>query len=200
MSITIAAPPFQATLFFKTKDGAGFSESYWINKASYQEALDEIVADGKLIDLRTKLFTDSHVVDYVKVSDTTKKRDTLIADTSTTNFPGQYNPTAGDTAPDDDALMVRWQGMFGGVPYFALRELRLIPEEVVTDGEFVGIAAWNTAFTNFATYLKSASCVMVVKVGGVATSGAITDVVRIRMSQRKVGRPFGQSVGRSRRP
>lgn len=201
MSLTIAAPPFIVQVFFMTKDGHGFSENYWCNQATYEAALAKAEELGGLLDVRATLFTASHYIAYVRVSDTTKRRDTLVRGYTATERQGTYVPAAGDTSPDSDALLIRWQGFVTGVPYFALRPLHLIPEECVTDGVYAPTVAFSTALVNLQTVLLAApDYVMVAKVAGVPTSFEISSQTAIRMSRRKVGRPFGLSRGRSMRP
>lgn len=201
MPLTIAAPPFLVQLFFETKDGHGFSENYWSNKPSYQEALDETLALGSLLDARRAMFTASHHITYVRVSDTTRKRDTLVKGVAPADGVGTYVPAAQDTSPDQVALLVRWQAFIAGIPYFALRPMRLIPEECVTDGVYAPTVAFDAALTNLiAELVNPAKWVMVVKVAGTPTSSELSSVTALHMSQRKAGRPFGQSRGRLVRP
>lgn len=200
MGLQVAAPPFYVQLFFHTARGNGFSEAYWVNAPDYDAAMDRVMDQPNcLYDVRRECFTDAHSIPYVRVSDSTKKRDTVIRAPEGANSKGTYVPVVQDTEADETALLARVEGVDAGIPIFALRPLRLIPEECVTNGVFVPTNPFSLALSHLETELI-ANYSMVTKSGGVPVAFPITDVKYTHMSRRKVGRPFGLSAGRSRRP
>jgi hypothetical protein len=197
----ISAPPFTVQLFFKDEDGSGWSETWWWNGATYADTLAAWQFDtlGSILDARLALMTNKTQCTYVRVSDSTEKRDTLVKGYTGDDAKGTYTPTAGDSLPADDGLLIRLQGMEDGKPVFALKTLRALPEECVTDGKFTPTTAWGTAYDTFRTAFISQGRIVLKKGSGVV-SVTIDDVVQLHMSQRKTGRPFGLSRGRSMRP
>lgn len=200
MGLQIPAPPFLAQIFFQTARGNGFSEGYWVDAPDYNAALGKVAEDfPNLVTLRRALFTASHYVSYVRVSDSSRKRDTVVASFTSANGGGTYVPTVGDTEVDEAAVQLRFESADATVPIFALKPLRLIPEECVTDGKLTPVAAWSTALQTLKTELI-ANYRLVMKSGGVPATFPIISIITQHMTRRKVGRPFGLSGGRSRRP
>jgi hypothetical protein len=201
MSYPIAAPPFLAQIFYQTKQGAGFSEDYWIIAAAgdYQAAMDQVTGAGGLVEIRRGMFTSSHSAIYVRISDASVKRDTIITSYTLANGAGTYAPTAGDTSPDEVALLAR---LTSGppTPQFSLRPFRLIPEECVTDNAFTPTVAFTNRTIALNAWLTLHSQNVFRSAGPVYTARNIDGVAYLHMSRRKVGRPFGRSAGRSRRP
>lgn len=200
MSLTIAAPPYIGQLFFRTKKGSGFSETYWMKGADYLAATNNLIA---LADSRKTLFTDQHHLVYYRLSDSTRKRDTMVGGFSG-GLAGTYAPDAGtDTEVDDAALLYRIQGVhaIGGVdvPFFALKYLHLVPEDISQDSIPDLTLTWSAAWEDFKDVLKDKTQ-LVVKISGTPTALTITTVDEQRLTHRKAGRPFGLSRGRSVRP
>jgi hypothetical protein len=195
VSIQIAAPPYLCQVFFKTAKGNGFSEIYWIQAEDYNGAITLITDPDGLVDRRRALFTASHYINYVRISDSTLRRDTKIKAYTSTTGAGTFVPAAGDTTPDDDCLLVRSEGTFEGAPVFRLSNLHLIPEECVTDGTFVGNVAFGIAFAAYVLWLQT-NTKIVLSNDNQPAAVTVEDVVSAHMARRKVGRPFGAAVGR----
>lgn len=199
----VTAPPFLAQLFMQTKDGNGFSEDYLVDAEDYDTAIDVVVGGGAgataLVDARRALFTDKHAIIYVRVSDASKKRDTVIRQLTNDDGKGTYVAAAGDTEADDVALLVRFNAVHDGVPFFVLKPLRLIPEEVLTDNQYTPTANWNTAMDEYKQILQDTYKIVKGPKNSPSTE-TITSVQTLHVSRRKVGRPFGHSRGRLATP
>lgn len=200
MSLQIAAAPFLVQLFFQTKAGNGFSESYWVNGDSYESTLSLVTAADGLVKKRRQMFTAEHYISYVRVSDSTKKRDTLVAAYTIADGLGEYSPDAEDTQADEVALLARVKGHTEDTtPYFALRPFRLLPEECVTNSSYVPTDAFTDAFNDLSDWMQLHGK-LVVKVLGEPAALDIDGMVAMHTTRRKVGRPFAASRGRSLRP
>lgn len=202
----ISAPPYFVQLFFHDSQGNGWSEHWWWHADTYDAALADWNpgALGNLFDLRVKLFTPTVQCTYVRVSDATIKRDTVVLGVNTPQSQGTYVPTADtDMLPSDDALLLRLQGKItvegNERPVFTLHPLRPIPEDCSDNGEYSPTPGFTTALDGFITALKTKGRIVVKSPDGVASTD-IDSIEKMHMSQRKVGRPFGQSRGRSLRP
>lgn len=199
----VEAPPFVVQLFFQTKNGNGFSETYWVDAENYDNAMD-IVLNGAgggagLLDTRRALFTDKHKIIYIRVSDATETRDTIVRMPDETDGKGTYVPAAGDTEADETALLIRINGTENNLPFFDLKPIRLLPEEVCTDDVYTPTANWNTAWDAFVDELKS-NYKAIKGPADNPTDADIDSVQALHLTRRKVGRPFGHSAGRTRTP
>lgn len=198
----ISAPPYVVQLFFQGEDGSGWSEKWWWHADSYQGALDDwkIGVLGNLTDLRLAMICPTISCTYVRISDSTVKRDTLVAGFTIEDGAGTYTPTAGtDAMPAEVAILLRLQGTNDGVPAFVLHPLRGIPEDCVKDGKMETTTAFNDAWVDFKTALLTKGRMVLKTLGGpVATT--IDSIEQMHMTRRKAGRFFGQSRGRSMRP
>ena len=198
----ISAPPFFVQLFYQDAAGSGWSEGWWWHADDYQSALDDWNPEvlGNLFDFRKKLFTASVKGVYLRVSDATVKRDTMVAGIEVDKGQGEYAPAAGtDMLPSDDALLIRLQGTLANKPAFTLRPLRGIPEDCVLDGVYKPKPQFAGDLQAFFTQFKTKGRMVLKQPNGVA-SAAIDSITPLHMSQRAVGRPFGLSRGRIVRP
>ena len=198
MGLQLPAPPYYGQLFLTHADGQGMSEVYWLNGASYQEAIENLIS---IATPRLEMMPESCFILHGRVSDSTKKRDTKLFSYSKLAGHGTYNEeTNAEVLPQDDALLVRIEAAIDNTPYFSLRYLHCVPEDCSLDGSYSPTAEFLTAFDSWKN-LVMANCKMVTKQPtGDVTANTITDITVVRMSERKAGRPFGLSAGRSRRP
>jgi hypothetical protein len=178
---------------------AGWSEGFYFDSTDYSAALGQMRVLGTM---RIAMLTNKVAVTYMRVSDPEVKRDVFIeGDPNSEGMgDGEYTPTTGtaDTTYPDIALLYRATTAAGK---FGLHYIRGIPESCITNGFYTPQPNWTLALNTFLDEVKS-NTLQRIKAGNppVATYTAIDRANVERITRRKVGRPFGQPVGRSRRP
>lgn len=135
-------PLIRGTFFFTNADGAGWTETLFINVANLTLALAEA---QDLVPLRVALLGQQSALVNVRVSDDFIKRDSQIFPVP----PGDQTPARGvgsEHASDD--LVIRLEG---GVVFRTRRTLAMrgIPTNIIgSAGRFIGDpGGWNSAFT-----------------------------------------------------
>lgn len=198
------APPYWGTAFYEDTDGTvGWSEGYWIKTdvgQTYQQALDRL---EDIVRKRLSLTTSSIVARFIRISATKIRNDTLVKELAP---PFDYYTQAGtddEILPADDAVLMRFQG--AAILSHATRFLHALPKALASSADdriFRPDASWDGRFKlfratiiNFCQLVKNGTVV-----GGVYVDGAATDIadvlLKTRIRDRKIGRPFGLLVGR----
>jgi hypothetical protein len=211
MPAAIKAPPYFCQLFFRdSEDDEGWSEGYWINKATYDEALADIIKVGTQ---RLAMLTPENVLDYIRVSSADIRGDTEIVypdpgkNKGTFKGPGN-NPLRSD--PSEVCAIVRLNGLITlpgppprEIPVHAIRpwhgvywDAKVVNTDNQIDFTFswgqAVLAAINRIIALGSLYEVSKPPTLMTFVPWVVTSIE----VKSRLSSRKVGRPFGLSRGR----
>jgi hypothetical protein len=196
MSRTITYPSelFVGQLFFKDSfTGLGWSEKYWLNASGYDSAMTKLTA---IRTARVALFSTQVSVIYSRVSNPSVKGDAKIVGGTIESVPGTL--TATDQSHPSLCLLIRQEDAVGK---HANRYLHAVPEEIQTAGVYDpdSLAGWAAKIEAYDTAVTSNSVLLHVPRGDVvtATSSAIESMITIRVSNKKVGRPFDLVRARS---
>lgn len=195
-------PNFACTLFFRANDN-GWSETYYRADQGHAEAMSKT---KELLIKRLALSPPMVTCIGARVSALGNPRDSVNFIPNT----AQYSAGGYTTAPlqvginlANDALLIELRSS----PARKNRKfLRGMPDDLFQDGVFAPPDAWMDTFdanAGFAGTLRSAlngwsvKC-RVATVNPPYTLSEITEVVPLRATSRRTGRPFGQSAGRRR--
>jgi hypothetical protein len=198
MPANVTPPPWVGRIYISSNYGLGFVENYWVNGADVDAANNALIA---IMNARIELFDSNCWVSDIIVSAGDLKGDTLTSPFFKTKL-GKYGvgaPPVVDMCHPNVALRLRMQYEDR---YHATRWLRLIPEEIVTNGQKVAVQAWDDKFTLFKDALVA------------NTSGVFKDRVNVgppqpyvkkgligvtimRVTSHRTGRPFGMPKARS---
>lgn len=192
MAITYPSGLYVGQLFFESyNDGHGWSEKYWIGAADLaaaETALNEIA------EARVGLLADTSSITYQRVSDPAISGDSFV---KSEPIEGEVETTEGtdDQCHANVAVVLRCQTATGK---HSTRYLHGIVESWV-DGDLFQPPPMGGQMAAYATAVKDNAKHVRLPPGGdgLATMEAIDEVVSIRVSTRRTGRPFGQSRGRS---
>jgi hypothetical protein len=210
MPLSITAPPYFCQLFLRdSEDSEGWSEGYWINQATYDQALAAL----KVLTLaRLAYLTPEIFVDYLRVSSSDLKGDTVIAFPDVTNQQGVFkqgnNPIA--SLPSDICAYVRFTGQVNVVgpparvlPVHTIRPIHGVARSAVmlnTDQQLDPASFWYAAIFNSLTALIARGWLYEVSKPPVLAATTKWQVlgfdIKLKLGRRKVGRPFGQPSGR----
>jgi len=183
--------------FFEQNE-AGWSEGYNIISDSYDNAMVKLQA---IASKRLHMFNTECKATYLRVSQIDKKRDTVVRTIGSGVGPGDYSPAlegaVNQQCPPDDALLMRFQT---ADPSFGLHYLRSVPEIINDAGVYVPEANFTTAFQDWDTAVCANAVQKVPDGAGGHLYQPILFTEIIRITRRKVGRPFGAYRGRSVRP
>lgn len=193
---------FRLTAHYVDLDGKGFSESYWLQAADYANA-ETIVAP--LLTARLGMLLSSVHQVYAEVSNVDSVRDSrVVGSTGPTSNPGTYTPAAGTVPlPTEVALLVS----FEADPSHKNRKFIHGMTTADVDGNrFIPSAGFTTAFQAYQLALVTNAFQVRSRFGPNPTPPpaslylyhTIVLTSPIRVTTRKIGRPFGLSVGRRR--
>jgi hypothetical protein len=196
----IGAPPFFGTLFIDNDDYPdGWSESYWIDQAGYNDALTAL---GLIRDARMHTLTDEFVCMEARISDSTIRNDTLVDPLQRRgDFEGSLTPS-GESLPSDDCWLWRWE-LNAITPRHVVRLMHGVPRSAVPNPgnrSFHPTPAWITVFNAYESAITT-NCTGVVKVAGSNPATWVSlDILSTSYAEvvhdHKVGRPFGLFHGR----
>lgn len=186
-------PNYAGTLFFTDQlNSYGWSETYFVNNVT--------IAGGKtvvenLVGLRSDILSANCKIQAGRISDVLITRDSLLLDGLPLS--GQIVATVADTVQPWTALNIRIEAT-------SLNRGRKFLHGV-TDDIFLTDRTYNIAnphAAEFTLFFNELVASFRLRVGGllVPTYEAITNVIPIRETSRRVGRPFGVLVGRRATP
>ena len=174
----------------------GWSEVYYLTTEDYSEALD-ITED--LRNLRIAMMPDSFQAVYIRVSDPNIKGDAVINPAVVTGTFGGVNQQA---MPASTAVLIRMYSNANQIPSF--RYFHGLPECIQSAGVYTpavcaGDGDWDQALSDCLDMIE-ANYLMRQKTGpGPDDFGlvGINDLLPVRITNKRIGRPFGLSRGRS---
>lgn len=189
----------QATIFFGAPGKIGWTERYFLNALTYEQAKTDT---DNLVDVRRALSTSDLSLAYVRISDVGIKGDSVVSVSPGINgtFPDVVNGP-GNTEPWT-ALNIRLEG---GTLYRGRKFIHGLPQALMGGSFFTPSADWTNLFTAYVALLKSACCLYVrdktvaqpaAPMPPIMVKQGITNVLIIGTTTRHVGRPFGLQVGR----
>lgn len=192
-------PLYNCTFFFEM-NATGWTETY------VQEAADEATAQAgllRLVPTRMDLSPDIVKLKALRISQSGMPRDSILVpvpSTMTAGRFGDFNATGDNCDMPDLAMLVEYRN---GSRYKNRKFLRGLPDVIAHNGELVWTnTAFNDAWLVFSARLSHASESWRVRTknpAGGFQHQPITDVNRVRLTLRRVGRPFGLRVGRRKR-
>ncbi len=184
-------PTYQATLFLGDNDGTfGYSEPYYLTAATPAAAKTAMDA---LIGERIKVLVDIHSVFAGRVSDVAILNDSLLS--AVTPLEGLIASTIATAVQPWTALNARCEA---GAAARGRHFWHGILENTFQDNRHYDPANPNAAAWTAWVVFVAANTLLRHMVAAVPTYSAITDVIPIRETSKKVGRPF--ELLRGRRP
>jgi hypothetical protein len=185
---------YYGTFYFEF-DGSGWSETYFLVGGDQAAA----VANMEAIWLKRKTISPALVtLTGAKVSVTGKPRDSFVIQDLAGSHGTFVQEAPGNVVPTWVALLFR-MNVASGPP--GSKFIRGLPPECIAGMQFVPTPAMVTALGDYATALAANARVRQVDRTAVpATTSyvAVTSGSQVRLTERRVGRPFGQPVGRRR--
>lgn len=196
MGYPVVAPPFLGQIFISRDTGEGWSENYWPNGATYDDAMTSLTA---ISTARLVVLSSEFTVLALRVSSASIKRDTIVFTQGDGTGAGSFS-TGGGTRfmPSEVALNCR-------VGYdttdWAMRQFRGLPVGLPNNFGRVDFTytTFMTPFNAFLTVYQTNS-MLVTKNPAPPPAYRANPINTIQISslfsRRKCGRPFGQSRGR----
>lgn len=186
---------YVGTLFFEAGDGrSGWSEVYYFIASDHEEALENL---DDLATLRLGLLTPNYKISYMRVSDPSIRGDALI---DAFGQAGTFGDTSTDTLPASSALLLR---QTNEEYKSSFRYLHGLPESINQDGNLIFIPPaddWWAALTLFTDFLEGFTYYHSFnKLTDTHTLGIISILNYVRITNHRVGRPFGLPRGRGSR-
>lgn len=187
-------PLYVGKLFINCKN-AGVSETYGI---SYGNILDADAALQQVASARQAMLAPDCTIIGTTTSNVDIRGDAIIG----TGYPrvGTYDP---ESHPKTYDLTITdlYRETDPTFTHRALRHIRLIPDDQFDEtSAFVPLVGWTTPRATFFGFLQTNTVILSKIKGAVAppfyTSYVIQTALSERKSHKKVGRPFGQPVGR----
>lgn len=199
-TVKVNPAKFAIQLFFR-QDDAGWSERYVTTATDYTGGTALL---NQLLPIRLAMLPGSVRITYSRLSDLSVPGDSVVIVPA--DGGGNYGLLVGGHLKAEDpwdALLVNLRA----TPFYRSRMfLRGLPDIADEEGTlFTPDTAWAGAFTSWASWIKG-NCGMISYRGVVPDAGGflhgifnpITSVEWVRLTSRRVGRPFGLPVGRRR--
>lgn len=214
MPAAIKAPPFFCQAFINDEnDDEGWSEGFWLQKATYADALSELLA---FLALRMGTLTPEFIAVYARVSSADIRGDTEAAYPGGIGAHGTYkwgSSPVGDSLPSDECAYIRAEGSVTpvgpprpNIPVHTIRPIHGIPRNALDPAHdrqlnvFAGSSQYYDALNNLLkAWIARGTWYEVSKPAtiGTPTPWQVTKAsVNIFTGRRKVGRPFDASRGR----
>jgi hypothetical protein len=184
---------FKWQFFFEAESGEGFGEVYWDNISSTMTAA--ISSMDALLANRLAILPASYYCRYAKAHDLTVKRSVAVSQLHLGEA-GGFTPTAPDNIEHqvEESILLRYEGDDHKAAHKYIHGIGIWVSQGETYNPSSGFASAMGLF--MASFKQKCSVASRFIKGVPQTLLPIANVIPQKVTNHKVGAPFGQSVGR----